>query len=67
MIEDDSFGLPVLGLRSQSTVDEVDALPLDGNRHERLNGILLVTPFPGQPHQAVELNSPSGVLVVRPS
>ncbi len=35
------------------TVDEVDAIPEDGNRHELLDGLLLVTPAPGQPHQAV--------------
>lgn len=35
------------------TVDEVDALPDDGNRHEVLDGVLLVTPGPGLPHQTV--------------
>ncbi len=35
------------------TVDEVDALPEDGNRHEVLHGVLLVTPGPGLPHQTV--------------
>lgn len=35
------------------TVDEVDALPADGNRHELLDGVLIVTPAPGLPHQTV--------------
>ena len=35
------------------TVDEVDAFPPDGNRYEVLDGILLVTPSPGVPHQTV--------------
>ncbi|MGE0442095.1 MAG: Uma2 family endonuclease [Gemmatimonadales bacterium] len=35
------------------TVEEVDALPDDGNRHEVLDGILFVTPAPGPPHQTV--------------
>ncbi len=35
------------------TVDDVDALPEDGNRYEVLHGVLLVTPSPGLPHQTV--------------
>lgn len=37
------------------TVDEVDAFPPDGNRYELLDGVLLVTPAPGLPHQTVAL------------
>ena len=37
------------------TVDEVDAIPDDGNRHELLDGVLLVTPAPGLPHQTVAM------------
>ncbi len=35
------------------TVDELDALPDDGNRYELLDGVLFVTPSPGLPHQIV--------------
>jgi Uma2 family endonuclease len=35
------------------TLDELDALPADGNRYELLDGVLLVTPGPGVPHQTV--------------
>lgn len=35
------------------TVDELDWLPDDGNRYELLDGLLLVTPGPGMPHQTV--------------
>jgi Uma2 family endonuclease len=35
------------------TVDDVEALPDDGNRYEVLHGVLLVTPAPGIPHQTV--------------
>jgi len=35
------------------TVDEVLALPADGNRYELVHGELLVTPAPSQPHQIV--------------
>jgi Uma2 family endonuclease len=37
----------------QFTVEEVEALPYDGNRYELLHGLLLVTPQPGLPHQVV--------------
>ena len=37
------------------TVDEVDAFPHDGNRYEVLDGVLLVTPAPGLPHQTVAM------------
>ncbi len=35
------------------TVDDLDALPVDGNRYEVLHGVLLVTPAAGLPHQTV--------------
>ena len=37
----------------QFTVEDLDAYPADGNRYELLNGLLLVTPGPGLPHQSV--------------
>src|SRR5687768_7062528 len=37
----------------QFTVEELEALPYDGNRYELLHGLLLVTPQPGLPHQVV--------------
>ena len=37
------------------TVDDLDALPADGSRHELLNGILLVTPSPNPLHQTVAM------------
>ncbi|MEX0692275.1 MAG: Uma2 family endonuclease [Gemmatimonadales bacterium] len=40
-------------LARQYTVDEVLAFPEDGNRYELVDGELLVTPSPRQPHQAV--------------
>lgn len=35
------------------TVDDLDRFPPDGNRYELLEGMLLVTPAPGLPHQVV--------------
>ncbi|HRD62761.1 MAG TPA: Uma2 family endonuclease [Nocardioides sp.] len=35
------------------TLDELDALPDDGRRHELINGTLLVTPAPSWEHQSV--------------
>ena len=34
-------------------VDDLDRFPEDGNRYELLDGVLLVTPSPGVPHQIV--------------
>jgi len=33
------------------TVDDLEAMPDDGNRYELIDGMLLVTPAPGWPHQ----------------
>ena len=38
-------------LNAHWTVDDVHALPDDGNRYEVIDGVLLVTPAPGWPHQ----------------
>ena len=38
------------------TVDDLDHFPHDGNRYEVLDGVLLVTPAPGNPHQLIILS-----------
>jgi Uma2 family endonuclease len=35
------------------TVDDLESFPDDGNRYELLNGVVLVTPQAGLPHQTV--------------
>jgi Uma2 family endonuclease len=35
------------------TVEDLEGFPHDGNRYELLDGVLLVTPLPGSPHQLV--------------
>jgi Uma2 family endonuclease len=45
------MGMP--GTARRYTVDEVLAFPDDGNRYELVDGELLVTPSPAQPHQIV--------------
>jgi Uma2 family endonuclease len=45
--------MAMAALLRQFTVEDVDAFPDDGNRYEVLNGVLLVTPGPGLPHQTI--------------
>lgn len=48
---DDIMAMPITIPRY--TVDEIESWPDDGNRYELLDGVLLVTPSPGAPHQFV--------------
>ena len=48
---DDIMAMPISIPRY--TVDEIESWPEDGNRYELLDGVLLVTPSPGAPHQLV--------------
>jgi Uma2 family endonuclease len=45
--------LPLDMVSAKWTADMVRALPDDGNRYEVIDGVLLVTPSPGFPHQTV--------------
>ena len=47
------MGMPALSEPLRWTVEMVHALPDDGNRYECVDGALLVTPGPWNPHQAV--------------
>jgi Uma2 family endonuclease len=47
--------MAMAALLRQFTVDDVDAFPDDGNRYEVLNGVLLVTPGAGLPHQTIAM------------
>ncbi|MBC7671775.1 MAG: Uma2 family endonuclease [Polaromonas sp.] len=38
------------------TVDDLEHFPHDGNRYELLDGVLLVTPAPGYPHETIVSN-----------
>lgn len=38
------------------TVDDLDEMPDDGRRRELVDGVLVVTPAPGVPHQVVVAN-----------
>ncbi len=44
------------------TVDEIESWPDDGNRYELLDGVLLVTPMPGPPHQFVATRVAAALL-----
>ena len=45
------MGMPAI--TQEWTVDMLDALPDDGQRHEIIDGVLFVTPGPGEMHQDV--------------
>ncbi len=45
--------MPMALLLPKFTVEDLGSFPDDGNRYELLNGLLLVTPQAGLPHQSV--------------
>jgi Uma2 family endonuclease len=45
------------------TIQDLESFPDDGNRYELLDGVLLVTPDPGMPHQAVLARLTSEIIV----
>ena len=47
------MAMPAVTARTDWTVEEVNALPDDGNRYEVLDGELLVSPAPSLTHQRV--------------
>ena len=47
------MGMPALSPSTYWTAEMVRAIPDDRNRYECIDGELLVTPSPGNPHQAV--------------
>ena len=47
------MAMPALTARSDWTVEEINALPDDGNRYEVVDGELFVTPAPSYAHQGV--------------
>lgn len=50
------------------TVDDLESFPRDGNRYELLDGVLLVTPAPGNEHQLIvsRLTLALGIAVQTP-
>ena len=50
-----AMAMPISSARTDWTVEEINALPDDGNRYEVVDGELLVTPAPSDTHQAVVL------------
>ncbi len=69
MVVEDSVGIPH---GRPFTVDDLEAMPDDGNRYELIDGTLVVSPAPGRRHQRVmfklaivlEENCPAGLEVL---
>jgi len=49
------------------TVDDIEAMPDDGNRYELLDGVLVVSPAPTPRHQRVVINLATALQSVVPS
>lgn len=64
-------GMTALPYGEPLTYDDLQRMPEDGHRYELVDGVLLVTPSPGAPHQScvgelfalLRAARPSGVLV----